>query len=60
MMTSTVLIIEDEQELREMMQEGLERAGYKVVAVSEGREALAALSPIERPASSFSTYSCQV
>jgi CheY-like chemotaxis protein len=43
----TVLLVEDEIELREMMQEALELNGYVVVAASNGREALDAIGQID-------------
>jgi CheY-like chemotaxis protein len=46
-MTHTVLIVEDEEELREMMREALESNGYTVVAAPEGQEALDAIAHIE-------------
>jgi CheY-like chemotaxis protein len=46
-MMHTVLLVEDEEELREMMTDALEREGYRVVAASEGREALDSLHRIE-------------
>jgi CheY-like chemotaxis protein len=46
-MIHTVLLVEDEEELREMMTEALERAGYTVVAARDGQEALASLERIE-------------
>ena len=47
-MTHTVLLVEDEEELREMMREVLERAGYAVVAASEGQSALDAIAHVEK------------
>lgn len=47
MSTHTVLLVEDEVELREMMQEALESSGYVVVAASDGQEALDAFARIE-------------
>jgi CheY-like chemotaxis protein len=46
-MTHTVLVVEDERELREMMREALELNGYDVVTAVEGRAALEALGKIE-------------
>ncbi len=46
-MTHTVLVVEDEEELREMMREALELNGYEVVAVGDGQEALDAIGGIE-------------
>jgi len=45
-MIHTVLLVEDEEELREMMTDALERQGYTVVAASDGIEALEAASRI--------------
>ena len=42
------MLVEDEEELREMMREALEREGYSVVAASDGQEALAALPHIKK------------
>ena len=46
-MTHTVLLVEDEQELRETMREALELNGYTVVAASDGLEALDELDRID-------------
>jgi CheY-like chemotaxis protein len=46
-MTHTVLVLEDEDDLREMMREALELNGYAVVTASEGKQALEELSRIE-------------
>lgn len=46
-MTHTVLVLEDEDDLREMMREALEMKGYNVVAASEGQEALDEIGRIE-------------
>jgi CheY-like chemotaxis protein len=46
-MTHTVLVVEDEDDLREMMREALELNGYSVVAASEGQRALDELAHIE-------------
>ncbi len=46
-MNHTVLVVEDEEDLREMMCEALERDGYTVVGASDGQEALDALARIE-------------
>ncbi len=43
----TVLVVEDEQELREMMREALELNGYAVVTAEHGRDALDKLAAIE-------------
>lgn len=45
----TVLIVEDEEDLREMMMVALEMNGYAVVTADEGKEALQKLESIERP-----------
>ena len=42
----TVLVVEDEEDLREMMREALELNGYAVVTAEDGRQALAQLSGI--------------
>jgi CheY-like chemotaxis protein len=46
-MSHTVLVVEDEKELREMMREALELNGYSVVTAGEGRAALEALEKID-------------
>src|ERR1700734_117454 len=46
-MTHTVLVVEDEKELREMMREVLELNGYDVVTAVEGQAALEAIARIE-------------
>src|SRR5262245_9174463 len=46
-MTHTVLIVEDEKELREMLCEALELNGYNVVPAIEGGAALKALERID-------------
>lgn len=46
-MTHTVLVVEDERDLREMLCEALELNGYRVVVAPEGRAALDALARIE-------------
>jgi CheY-like chemotaxis protein len=46
-MKHTVLVIEDEEPLRELMREALELRGYDVVAAGNGREALEAMARIE-------------
>jgi CheY-like chemotaxis protein len=43
----TVLVVEDEEDLRETMREALESNGYAVVAAREGQEALDQLERIE-------------
>ena len=46
-MNHTVLVVEDEADLREMMREALELNGYEVVTAKEGQEALEAIAQIE-------------
>jgi CheY-like chemotaxis protein len=48
MPTHTVLIVEDEADLREMLREALELHGYEVVAVEDGQAALEAAERIDR------------
>lgn len=45
--THTVLVVEDEEDLREMIREALELNGYSVVAAADGQQALRQLSSIE-------------
>ncbi|MDP9149155.1 MAG: response regulator [Myxococcota bacterium] len=47
-MNHTVLLVEDEEDLREMMREALELNGYAVVAARDGQQALDELAAIER------------
>ncbi|HEY1533518.1 MAG TPA: response regulator [Polyangiaceae bacterium] len=44
----TVLIVEDEEDLREMMREALERKGYRVVTAQEGEDALKKIDGIDQ------------
>ena len=46
-MKHTVLLVEDDAPLRELMREALELSGYNVVAADNGRDALAAMARIE-------------
>jgi CheY-like chemotaxis protein len=46
-MKHTVLVVEDEAPLRELMREALELSGYQVVATANGREALDALAKVD-------------
>jgi CheY-like chemotaxis protein len=46
-MIHTVLVVEDEEELRESMREALELNGYSVVAARDGQEALEELDRID-------------
>jgi CheY-like chemotaxis protein len=48
-MTHTVLVIEDEEDLREMMRDALELNGYAVATAHDGGEALTELARIEHP-----------
>jgi len=43
----TVLIVEDEEDLRELMRESLELKGYRVVTAEEGQDALQKIDSIE-------------
>ena len=43
----TVMVVEDEEDLREMMREALELSGYDVITTEEGHQALARLSHVE-------------
>jgi CheY-like chemotaxis protein len=47
-MTHTVLVVEDEPDLREMMRDALELSGYLVVTAQNGQDALNKLPQIER------------
>ncbi len=47
-MSPTVLIVEDDEELRDTMREILEDEGYAVLVASEGQEALDAMEHAER------------
>jgi CheY-like chemotaxis protein len=44
----TVLIVEDEEDLREMMREALEMKGYRVVTAEEGQDALRKIDSIDQ------------
>jgi CheY-like chemotaxis protein len=46
-MTHTVLVVEDEEELREMMRDALELNGYLVVTAQHGQDALDKIGGIE-------------
>jgi CheY-like chemotaxis protein len=48
-MTHTVLVVEDEQQLRDMMRDALELNGYVVVTAEHGEDALTKLAAIEHP-----------
>jgi len=44
----TILLVEDEEDLREMMREVLVQGGYHVLAASDGQQALDALAGVDR------------
>jgi DNA-binding response OmpR family regulator len=46
-MPHTVLVIEDEQDLREMIRDALEMSGYAVVTAEDGQDALDKISGID-------------
>lgn len=46
-MNHTILIVEDEEDLREMMRDALELNGYAVVTAQDGQDALAKIGGIE-------------
>jgi len=46
-MTHTVLVVEDEEDLRDMMRDALELSGYAVVTAEDGRDALDKIGGIE-------------
>jgi CheY-like chemotaxis protein len=46
--THTVLVVEDEEDLREMVRDALELNGYSVVTAQDGHEALKKLDEIDR------------
>jgi len=46
-MSHTVLVVEDEEDLREMVRDGLELSGYNVVTATDGQDALDKLASIE-------------
>ena len=46
-MSHTVLVVEDEQDLRDMMRDALELNGYAVVTAENGRDALDKIGGIE-------------
>jgi CheY-like chemotaxis protein len=45
----TVLIVEDEEDLRELMRDALQMRGYTVVTAEEGTDALRKIDDIGRP-----------
>jgi CheY-like chemotaxis protein len=44
---NTVLVVDDDEELREILCDALEAEGFDIVAAAEGRQALDAMSKIE-------------
>lgn len=46
-MNHTVLLVEDEEDLRELMRDALEMRGYAVVTACDGQEALDGLDDID-------------
>ena len=46
-MKRTLLIVDDEEDLREMLREALERRGFDVVTAANGREGLEAVGKID-------------
>lgn len=50
LLSGPILIVEDDEDIRESLQGFLELQGYEVVAVSHGREALEQLQRLPRPA----------
>ena len=47
--SAAVLVVEDEQDIRETLREILEMEGYRVRCASNGKEALDALAEMPRP-----------
>jgi len=45
----TVLLAEDDPDLRDVLQDALEHAGYEVIPASHGKQAIEYLSAAERP-----------
>jgi CheY-like chemotaxis protein len=46
--THTVLVVEDDEDLRELMRDALEQNGYAVVAAEDGQDALDKIGGIEK------------
>lgn len=44
---ASVLLVEDDDDIREVIQDALERRGYAITAVEDGREALEHLEAVE-------------
>ena len=47
-MNHTVLVVEDEEDLREMIRDALEMSGYKVETAHDGQEALDKIAHIDQ------------
>ncbi len=58
-MTATVLVVEDERKLRELVRSYLERAGFTVLSTDSGAEALT-LAGSASPTWSSSTSACRM
>jgi len=43
----TVLVVDDDEELREILRDALEAEGFAIVAAAEGRQALAAMAKLD-------------
>jgi CheY-like chemotaxis protein len=50
LLSGPILVVEDDEDIRESLQGFLEARGYEVVAVNHGREALEHLQRLPRPA----------
>jgi CheY-like chemotaxis protein len=48
-MSRSILVVDDEEDVREALRDLLEQFGYKVLAAPNGREALEILRSTERP-----------
>jgi two-component system, sensor histidine kinase and response regulator len=49
MAAAPILLVDDEEDIRETLRELLEEEGYRVLTAADGREALAILRSAERP-----------